>query len=51
MQLKSKHMKTNVTNRCFPAKPKDQTEIRPKYKVTLKKDVFIKFFMILRLAG
>jgi hypothetical protein len=23
MQLKSKHMKTNVTNRCFPAKPKD----------------------------
>ena len=51
MQLKSKHMKTNVTNRCFPAKPKDQTEIRSKYKVSLKKEVFIKFFMILRLAG
>ena len=50
MQLKSKHMRTNVTNRGYPAKPKDPAEVRPKYKVMLKKEVFLKFFMILKLA-
>lgn len=44
-------MKTNVSNKGYPAKPKDQSEIRSKYKVSLKKDVFLKFFMILKLSG
>lgn len=44
-------MKSNVTNRGYPAKLKDTLEMRSKYKVTLKKDVFMKFFMILKLQG
>ena len=51
MQLKSKHMKTNVTNKGYPAKPKNMDEIKSKYKVSLKKEVYLKFFMILKLQG
>lgn len=51
MQLKSKHMKTNVTNKGYPAKPKNIEEIKAKYKVSLKKEVYLKFFMILKLQG
>lgn len=49
LQLKSKHMKTNVTNRGYPAKPKNESDMRAKYKVSLKKDAFLKFFLILKL--
>ena len=49
MQLKSKHMKCLVTNRGYPSKAKDEGAIRSKYKVQLKKDVFLKFFQILKL--
>ena len=42
-------MKTNVTNRGYPAKPRNIEDIRAKYKVQLKKEVFMKFFMILKL--
>ena len=44
-------MKTNVTNRGYPAKPKNMEELKSKYKVSLKKEVFLKFFMILKLQG
>jgi len=33
MQLKSKHMKTNITNKGYPTKPKDAGQMRGKYKV------------------
>jgi hypothetical protein len=49
MQLKSKHMKSMVTNRGYPGKAKDENNLRPKYKVQLKKEIFLKFFMILKL--
>ena len=51
LQLKSKHMRANVTNRSYPAKAKENTDIRAKYKVALKKEVFLKFFQILKLGG
>ena len=45
MQLKSKHMKTVVKNREYRAKfPKDENAKAAKYKVSLKKDIFMKFF-------
>ena len=50
LQLKSKHIKTNVT-KCYPAKAKEETDIRTKYEVHLKKEVFNKFFQILKLGG
>lgn len=51
LQLKSKHMRTMATNRAYPGKAKDESNLRPKYKVQLKRDTFMKFFMILKLQG
>lgn len=44
-------MKTQVNNRSYPAKPKEEGEAAREYKVKLKKEVFSKFFSVLKLAG
>ena len=53
MLLKSAHMKTQVVNRTYPGKPKEggEQEEQKQYKVKLKKEVFMKFFSIVKLPG
>ena len=51
LTLQSSHMKTTVSNRAYPAKPSDPQNVKEQYGVKLKKEVFLKFFSILKLAG
>mmetsp|Transcript_13965 Transcript_13965/g.23742 ORF Transcript_13965/g.23742 Transcript_13965/m.23742 type:complete len:224 (+) Transcript_13965:1-672(+) len=51
MSLKSGNMKTSVTNRGYPARLRDEKEAARKYQVKLKREVFLKFFSILKLQG
>ena len=44
-------MKSDVVNRQFQAIYRDETDIKGKYKVSLKKDVFLKFMSILKIPG
>ena len=43
-------MKATVTNRAFTGIYADETNIRGKYKVDLKKEVFSKFFSVLKIT-
>jgi hypothetical protein len=43
-------MKATVTNRAFTGIYADETHIRGKYKVDLKKEVFSKFFSVLKIT-
>lgn len=51
MELSSKHMKTVVLNKVFVANFNDASNMKEKYNITLKKDVFMKFFSVLKLPG
>lgn len=54
LQLKSKHMKTIVKNREYSARfngSDDKPKARPKYKIPLKKEIFLRFFQVLKLGG
>jgi hypothetical protein len=42
-------MKSQVTNRNFSGIYAEETNMRGKYKVHLKKDVFTKFFSVLKI--
>jgi hypothetical protein len=44
-------MRTEVSNKHFNAKFNEVSDMKAKYRVTLKKDVFMKFFNILKLPG
>jgi hypothetical protein len=43
-------MKSSVTNRNFSGIYSDETNMRGKYKVQLKKEVFTKFFSVLKIT-
>ena len=43
-------MTTSVTNRAFQGIHTDETHVRTKYKVDLKKEVFTKFFSVLKIT-
>ena len=49
--LNSRHMKTEVINKEFDASFNEISDMKEKYKVTLKKEVFMKFFSVLKLPG
>ncbi len=51
LELESRHMKSTVTNKNFDAQFTDVSNIRDVYSLFLKKEVFIKFFSILKLPG
>ena len=51
MALTSRHMRAEVVNREFDAAFNEVTEMKRKYKVALKKEVFLKFFSVLKLGG
>jgi hypothetical protein len=43
-------MKASVTNRAFQGIYSDETNMRGKYRVDLKKEVFAKFFSVLKIT-
>jgi hypothetical protein len=51
MNLNSRHMRTDVLNKEFEASYNEISDMKEKYKVALKKEVFMKFFSILKLPG
>lgn len=51
MCLYSQHMKTEILNKHYNASFNDASNMMAKYKITLKKEVFLRFFHILKLAG
>eukprot|EP00347_Sterkiella_histriomuscorum_P007817 403347449 len=51
MELYSLHMRQTVQNRGFPAVFTEISEMKGKYKVCLKKEIFQKFFSILKISG
>jgi hypothetical protein len=51
LRLKSKHMKSEVTNKIYPAVFSKKYEMRDKYSMRLKKDAFLKFFSIFKQEG
>jgi len=44
-------MRTEVNNKHYNAKFNEVSDMKAKYRVTLKKEVFMKFFHILKLPG
>lgn len=50
LELSSRHMKASVTNRNFSGIYADETNMKGKYKVDLKKEVFTKFFSVLKIT-
>jgi len=50
LELSSRHMKASVTNRSFQGIYADETNMKGKYKVDLKKEVFAKFFSVLKIT-
>ena len=44
-------MKTSVVNKQFSANFNDSSNMKAKYNITLKKEVFQKFFSVLKLQG
>ena len=51
LQLFSEHMKTAVSSRTYQAIYLNQTDPRGEYQCQLKKELFIKFFSLLKLGG
>jgi len=51
LSIHSNHMTTQVTNRQFDGKLRDSTEVKQEYTATLKKEVFLKFFNVLKMPG
>lgn len=51
LDLKSDNMNTQVVNRRFDGTLVDRANERQEYRATLKKDVFLKFFAPLKMAG
>ena len=50
LELSSRHMKATVTNRSFQGIYADETNMKGKYKIDLKKEVFSKFFSVLKIT-
>lgn len=50
LELSSRHMRAQVTNRSFQGLYADATNMKGKYKVDLKKEVFSKFFSVLKIS-
>ena len=50
LELSSRHMKAAVTNRTFSGIYLDETNMKGKYKVDLNKEVFSKFFSVLKIT-
>ena len=50
LELRSRHMRASVSNRTFSGIYSDETNMRGKYKVDLKKEVFSKFFSVLKIT-
>jgi len=44
-------MRTEVLNKEFQATYNEVSDMKEKYKITLKKEVFLKFFSVLKLPG
>ena len=51
LQLSSNHMTSQVTNKHFEGRLRDNTEEQHEYVTALKKEVFLKFFAILKQPG
>ena len=48
LSLNSGHMKSDVTNKHFEGRLRDQADEQNEYITNLKKEVFLKFFSILK---
>jgi hypothetical protein len=51
MVLNSRHMRTVVESKAFSANFTEMCDMKRKYKVALKKEVFMKLFSILKVPG
>lgn len=51
LSLGSNHMTSEVTNKHFEGRLREDTNELPEYTTNLKKDVFLKFFSILKQPG
>lgn len=48
LQLSSKHMSSQVTNKHFEGRLRENTDELAEYTTTMKKDVFLRFMSILK---
>ena len=51
LSLNSTHMSSSVTNKPFEGKLANPADIKDEYVTTLKKEVLLRFFKILKLSG
>lgn len=51
LRIQSDHMSSGVTNKSFNGSLRDNTNVQQQYVTTFKKEVFLKFFHCLKLAG
>jgi len=51
LQMNSQHMSSQVTNKHFEGRMRDQTNEQNEYVTSMKKEVFLKFFSILKQPG
>lgn len=51
LKISSDHMSSEVTNKNFDGLMRDHTDSQAEYATTLRKEVFLKFFSILKQPG